>query len=33
MEKCVSNAFKTGITEDELRNMVEVSIENVKTKE
>lgn len=30
LEKCVSNAWMAGITEDELRNMVELSIENVK---
>lgn len=30
LEKCVSNAIMAGITEDELRNLVEVSIENVK---
>jgi len=33
LEKCVSTAIKAGITEDELRNMVEVSIERVKNKE
>lgn len=33
LEKCVSNAIMAGITEDELRNMVEISIENVKNKE
>lgn len=30
LEKCVSNAIMAGITEDELRNLVEISIENVK---
>lgn len=33
LEKCVSNALMAGITEDELRNMVEVSIENAKKNE
>lgn len=31
LEKCVSNAIMAGIAEDELRNMLEISIENVKT--
>lgn len=33
LEKCVNNAFMAGITEDELRDMVEISITNVKNKE
>ncbi len=32
LEKCVSNAVMAGITEDELRDMVEISITNVKTR-
>ena len=30
LDKCVSNAVMAGITEDELRDMVEISITNVK---
>lgn len=30
LEKCVSNAMMAGITEDELRNMMELSMEHVK---
>lgn len=30
LDKCVSNAVMAGITAEELRNMMEVSIENVK---
>ena len=30
LEKCVSNAFMAGITEDELRDMVEISIRRIK---
>ena len=32
LEKCVSNAVMAGITEDELRDMMEISITNVKTR-
>ncbi len=31
LEKCVSNAFKAGITEEELRNMVEASITTIRS--
>ena len=30
LEKCVNNAFMAGITEDELRDMVEISIRRIK---
>ena len=32
LEKCVSKAFMTGITENEFRDMVEISITNMKNK-
>lgn len=31
LDRCVSNAIMAGIAKDELRNMLEISIENVKT--
>ena len=32
LEKCVTRAFMTGITENEFRDMVEISITNMKNK-
>ena len=32
LEKCISKAFMTGITENEFRDMVEISITNMKNK-